>query len=72
MACLLQEDSEKEMHEAYVAQCLWEIDSILQGVAGAENKMPQYIDLIYPEMKKNKSDDMTADEIVEHVLEGLS
>ena len=55
----------------YVGQCLWDIDTGLRGIGGVENDMPQYVTLSHPDEKLAKSKNMTAEEIVQHVLEGL-
>lgn len=52
----------------YTAQCLWALASGVYGLAGSEFNMPQFVELLYPETKK---DEPTAQQIKDHVLKRL-
>ena len=65
---IIEAEKEKELFMDYVGQCLWDIATSLRAMGGAENDMPQYIELSHPEKQKKK---MTAEQIKNHVLEGL-
>ena len=70
---VLSEEAEREKQEmlfrTYMGQAIWETNAILYKFGGAEYKRAQYIDLAMPE---NKAKVMTAEEIKQHVLDGLA
>lgn len=66
--CLLQEDAERQMFMDYVGQMVWSIDTAIEAAFGGENKVPQYIELVHPEMKKK---DMSTEEVKQHILERM-
>ena len=53
------------VYEAYTAQCLWSIAAGLFSMCGSDFDTPQYVEMVYPEMKKNEP---TAEEIKAEVL----
>lgn len=64
IVCLLREAADRDLYESYTAQCLWSIANGLYGLGGHEFSMPQYVELIHPELKKNQQ---TAQEIKDYI-----
>jgi len=67
---LLQEDLERERYEVYANQCLWTIAAGLYSLGGQTLSMPQYVELIHPEMKDTRTAQEIKDDIVKRLLEG--
>lgn len=56
------------MYEIYTAQCMWDLTRAVYGLGGNEYNLPQYVELIYPETKRNQP---TAQEIKDRLVKML-
>lgn len=65
---LLKEAKEQELATMYTAQCLWALTSGVYGLTGNKFNMPQYVELIHPETKK---EEMNAQQIKDYILKRL-
>ena len=69
---MLLEEREKqekeELFQTYIAQALWGLDYMASERYGYNHALPQYVELIHPETKKQ---DLTAAQIIRRTLELL-
>ena len=66
----MEEDERDDIYRDYVALTQTNIARLLAGYMGADWKMPDYVELLYPESKAKK--EPTEEEVVNHILEKLS
>ena len=64
----MEEAERDDIYRDYVALTQTNIARLLAGYMGAEWKMPNYIELMYPEMKEEQ----TTKDVVEHILDRLN
>lgn len=64
----MNESREREIYETYMAQNLWDLTRAVYGLGGGKYDMPQYVDLIRPEIGRKAQ---TAQEIKDHVVSRL-
>ena len=66
---MLEEERDKEFFCDYAGQALWIVSSMVAGLAESEAQLPQYIEMVHPELKPKKE---TAESIKQHVLARLT
>ena len=61
----------EENFRDYMGQAIWHITTIQHLMTDKPNEMPQYVELVHPNLKKSKGKQLTKAEIIDHVLEKL-
>lgn len=68
LLCLLADEVEESVFRDYVGQALWHITTIQHLKTDQPNEMPQYVEIMHPNIKVKEQ---TAEEIKNEILKKL-